>query len=416
FGTGQKFPHTEALDLAILQYFKTSDLKLYGVINKTLISMAEGKLFDDVSGGFFRFCATRDWRAPHTEKLLETNCKLLDNYLNAYLVMNRGIYKEAAQKTVAYLCANMWDEAKQAFWASQDADDDFYQMEEVERRDRKPPHVDRTIHANLNAMAGASFLKAGAVLEDPMLQNMGIAALEFVLNKMYSPERGVYHYFDSSRHILGLLTDQIYLCEALLTAVEYMGINRYLEVIRDLIETIVQKQSSEFGGFYDIPPDRNARGGLRRQNKSILENAVMARVLIRYHFLTFENRYLELAERTLKAFTQDYHLYGYFTAGYARAVDLFFYRPLYVIIMGRRDDPKTTSLRKAATQIYLPSRIVQTIDPEAEPELVERMQFPIGLEPKAYLCLEQSCHAAVDDPDELKTVMLALEGNRAPRH
>ncbi|MBU0754155.1 MAG: DUF255 domain-containing protein [Planctomycetes bacterium] len=414
FGTGQKFPHSEALDFAMVQYFKTNDLKLFGVINKTLKGMAEGQLFDQVGGGFFRYCTTRDWRTPHTEKLLETNVKLLHNYLDAARVMKRDSYRKVAEKTCSYICSELWDKGKKAFYGSQDADDDFYEMEALDRKDRKPPQVDRTIYANLNAMTAGAFFKAGAVLDEPKLQEMAISAIEFVLKHMYTPERGVYHYFDTSRHILGLLADQIYLCDALLHAVEYRGENRYLEVIRDLIDTIVKKQSSDMGGFYDISVDRAAHGGLRRQNKSILENAAMAGVLIRYYYLTFEKSYLNLAERTLKAFSHDYHLYGYFTAGYARAVDLFFYNPIYVIIMGEQHSPKTELLRKSATRLYLPSCIALTIDPKREPDLVERMQFPIGKEPKAYVCLEQACHAAVDDPEGLYNAILELEASRAP--
>jgi len=414
FGTGQKFPHSEALSFTILQHFKTNDIKLYGVTTKTLNGMAESKLFDSVGGGFFRFCATRDWRSPHTEKLLETNVRLLDNYLDAYVVMNRSTYREIAQQTVSYICTHLWDGTNHAFWGSQDADDDYYQMETVDRRDRKPPQVDRTIYTNLNALAASVFFKAGAILDDPLLQQMATSALDFVLEKMYSRNKGVYHYFDTSRHIMGILNDQIFLCHALMRAVEYMGDNKYLDVIHDLIETIIQKQASEEGGFYDITRQRSAHGSLTRQNKSIMENAVMASVLIKYYYLTFDERYLELAEKTLQAFARDYHLYGYFTAGYAEVVDLFFYKPLYVIILGNKEDKVTARLRKAATEIYLPSRIVQTIDPETEPELVERMKFPIGKEPKAYVCLEQSCHAAVDDPDELKNVMTVIDSNRAP--
>jgi uncharacterized protein YyaL (SSP411 family) len=415
FGTGQKFPHSEAIDFALLQYHKTNDLKLFGVINKTLNGMVEGQLFDGVGGGFFRFCATRDWRSPHTEKLLDTNARLLCNYLDAYLVMGREDYRETAQKTASYICSNLWDREHHAFWGSQDADEDYYQLDEVKRKERKPPQADRTIYANLNALAASAFLQGGAVLDAPFLQDMAISSIEFVLNNLYCPERGVYHYYDNSRHIIGILSDQIYLCQALMQAVEYVGENRYLDIIGDLIETIVQKQSATHGGFYDIPQRKTAHGGLKRQNKSILENAVLAGILIRYHYLTFDDSYLKLAERTLKAFALDYHLYGYFTAGYARFVDLYFYKPLYVIIMGNRESPRTVELRKAATQLYMPSRVVQTIDPDTEPELVERMQFPIGLEPKAYVCLEQSCHAAVEDPEELKTVMLNLDANRAPR-
>jgi uncharacterized protein YyaL (SSP411 family) len=415
FGTGQKFAHSEALDFAMVQYFKTNDLKLFGVINKTLTGMAEGRLFDEVDGGFFRFCTTRDWRSPHTEKLLDANIKLMCNYLDAARIMDRESYREVAKKTCSFICSELWDDEKKAFWGSRDADDDYYEMEEIERRDRKPPQADRTIYANLNALAASAFFKAGAVLDEPALQEMALSALEFILNNMYTPERGVYHYYDTSRHILGLLADQIYLCDALLQAVEYMGENRYLDVIRDLIDTIIQKQSSEVGGFYDIPHDRGARGGLRRQNKSILENSAMASVLIRYHYLTFDSSYLQLAERTLRAFAHDYHLYGYFTAGYARAVDLFYYKPIYVVIMGKQDSPKTHLLRKTATQIYLPSCIALTIDPEKEPELVERMRFPIGRDPKAYICLEQACHAAVDDPNDLKNAIQELEQGRKPQ-
>ncbi|MFH1998117.1 MAG: DUF255 domain-containing protein [Planctomycetota bacterium] len=414
FGTGQKFAHSEALDFALLQYFKTNDLKLFGVINKTLTCMAEGKLFDRIDGGFFRFCATRDWRSPHTEKLLETNIKLLNNYLDAARVMDRESYRIVAAKTASYICSNLWDENRKAFWGSRDADNDYYELEGVDRQDRKPPQADRTIYANLNANAASVFLKAGAVLDEPYLQDMAVSAIEFLLQNMYVPERGVYHYFDSTRHILGLLSDQIYLCDALLQAVEYLGENRYLDVIRDLIETIVQKQSSHLGGFYDIPPGHGAHGGLTRQNKSILENAVMASVLIRYHYFTFDDHYLQLAERTLKAFAEDYHLYGYFTAGYAKAVDNFFYKPIYVVIMGKKNSPKTDLLRKTATQLYLPSCIAVTIDPDTEPEMVKQMKFPVGRDPKAYICLEQSCHAAVDDPEELKTAIQDLEASRAP--
>lgn len=414
FGTGQKFPHSEALDFALVQYFKTNDLKLYGVINKTLTGLAEGGLFDEVGGGFFRYCATRDWRSPHTEKLLETNVKLLNNYLDAARIIDRESYRKVAVQTCSFICSELWDEENKAFFGSQDADDDYYELEALYRKDRKPPQVDRTIYAGLNAQAASAFLKAGAVLDEPALQEMALSALEFVLNNMYTPERGVYHYFDTSRHILGLLADQIYLCDALLQAVEYRGENRYLDVIRDLIETIVKKQGSDRGGFYDIPHDRMARGGLRRQNRSILENAAMASVLIRFHSITFDQTYIDLAERTLKAFAHDYHLYGYFTAGYARAVDLFFYKPIYVIIMGDKESPKTELLRQTATKIYLPSCIALSIDPDTEPELVQRMQFPIGKEPKAYICLEQSCRAAVDDPEELQKTILDLEEGRAP--
>src|SRR5262245_7891925 len=68
FGTGQKFPHPEALDFAILRQSERGNPRLREVLEKTLTHMAEGGLHDQVEGGFFRFCRERDWRQPHTEK------------------------------------------------------------------------------------------------------------------------------------------------------------------------------------------------------------------------------------------------------------------------------------------------------------------------------------------------------------
>ncbi|HZM01352.1 MAG TPA: DUF255 domain-containing protein [Planctomycetota bacterium] len=60
FGTGQKFPHPEALDFAILRQSERGNPRLRELLEKTLTRMAEGGLHDRVEGGFFRFCRGRD--------------------------------------------------------------------------------------------------------------------------------------------------------------------------------------------------------------------------------------------------------------------------------------------------------------------------------------------------------------------
>ena len=49
----------------------------------------------------------------------------------------------------------------------------------------------------------------------------------------------------------------------------------------ELVELIREKLESPSGGFYDTAHDPRARGGLRRRNRSILENSVMAEALLR---------------------------------------------------------------------------------------------------------------------------------------
>jgi uncharacterized protein YyaL (SSP411 family) len=225
----------------------------------------------------------------------------------------------------------------------------------------------------------------------------------------------MYHYWDDNRHILGLLTDQIYTARALIHAIQYTGDNDYLHLLEDLIETIVKKQSRAHGGFYDISEDDARFGFLRRRNTSLLENGVMAEVLIRAHCLTGRQDYRELAERTLRAFAADYQLYGYFTAGYARAVELFFHPPIQVFVIGSRGDPRREALLAEAQRTYVASKVVLAIDPEKDAELLETHGFPAGPGPRAFLRLKWSTAAEVGGPEELSRAMIDLEARRSGR-
>ncbi len=415
FGEGQKFPHPEAIDFSIIYFAKTRDPAFQEIVMKTLTAMQEGRLHDDVAGGFFRYCAIRDWQQPHTEKLLESQAGLLRNYLEAYQMSERADFRKVARKILSYLETHLFDPQTGAWFGSQDADDAYYSLTERERLDRKEPRVEPTCYTPSVAMTASALLKAASVFRDDALKQRALGALNFLLERCYSAGRGMYHYFDGKRHILGLLVDQIYTARALLHAIQYTGDNVYLPVVEDLITTIIKKQSATHGGFYDIAEDDAKFGSLRRRQTSLLENGVMAEVLIRTYFMTRERNYMELAERTLKAFAADYQLYGYFTASYARAVELFFHPPVCVVLVGSRAQPAFQRLLTVAQEIFIPSKLILSIDPAEESDLLERHQFPKAAQPTCYLCLQHSCVAEVSDPERLPEEMHKAERGRAAK-
>lgn len=412
FGTGQKFPHPEAIDFAILYYSKTHNPACQELVQKTLTAMQEGRLADAVEGGFFRYCGRRDWHQPHTEKLLETQAGLLRNYLEACQIFERPDFRRTARRILDYMTGHLFDAETGAFFGSQDADDVYYTLDAQERRDRKAPRIEPTCYTPSTAQAISSLLKASAVLEDEKLKSLALGALHFLLERCYSQGKGMYHYFDQNRHILGLLTDQIYMARALIHAIQHTGDNDYLPIIEDLIGTIVKKQAATHGGFYDISEDDATFGSLRRRNKSLLENALMAEVLIRASALTGRDDYFELAGHTLRSFAGDYQLYGYFTAGYARAVELFFHHPIKVVVVGQRDDPVRQEMLQAAQRTYVPSKIILAIDPESEGELLSRHGFPGDAGTVTYLCLRRACLAEVRDASSLPTALVDAEKRR----
>ncbi len=115
--------------------------------------MADGALQAPVEGGSFRFCTGRDWRAPHTEKLLETNAGLLRNYLEAGQLMQRADFIEVGARTVEALRTLFLDPAAGLFHASIDADDEYYSLDGGGRRTRRPPRCDGRFLADSNARA-----------------------------------------------------------------------------------------------------------------------------------------------------------------------------------------------------------------------------------------------------------------------
>ena len=300
FGTGQKFPHSEVIDFVLLRYVKTRDDRVGEVVEQTLNRMAESPLHDPIDGGFFRYSTTRDWRSPHSEKLLESNVGLLRNYLEAYQEFGRDEFRRVAESILHLLTNRLRLESVPAFAGSLDSDDDYYALGAEERSRRELPVLDETVYVNWNAAAVSALYKASSVLDDPTCASMAEETLAFLLEECYDQGRGMYHYYDGGRHILGLLTDQAYTARALLHAAQFTGDRRYLDVAEDLLQILVAKQSSTQGGFFDIRVGAEARGGLRRRNQSILENGLIAEVFLRAHHLTLRDEYLETAERTLR--------------------------------------------------------------------------------------------------------------------
>jgi uncharacterized protein YyaL (SSP411 family) len=96
FGDEPKYPLTAPLELALDVYRETREPAMAHVVEATLDAVGWGGLYDEVDGGFFRYAATRDWRQPHQEKLLDVNASLLRMYVEASETLRRARYRERA--------------------------------------------------------------------------------------------------------------------------------------------------------------------------------------------------------------------------------------------------------------------------------------------------------------------------------
>ncbi len=89
----------------------------------TLTRMAEGGIFDQVGGGFYRYSVDAEWRIPHFEKMLYDNAELLALYARFWQISGDDTYRRVALDTVDWALREMRS-PDGGFFAALDADSD----------------------------------------------------------------------------------------------------------------------------------------------------------------------------------------------------------------------------------------------------------------------------------------------------
>jgi uncharacterized protein YyaL (SSP411 family) len=229
---------------------------------------------------------------------------------------------------------------------------------------------------------------------------------------MFDEKLGVYHYWDGTFHLPGLLSDQVFTLRALTDAAAYFGDARFVDAAVRLAEVLRHRHLSPNGGFYDISHDAPSVKRPARRNRSILENSVLAEAFIKLGLLARDDSYTKTAREALESFTSDFRQYGYYAAGYARGVDLLFHPPLHATIVGNPKDPLAEALRLAALATFIPNRVVDSIDPNEEPERLRQSGLPAREAATVFIAVGRSSYAELTDPDELPSVMGMAERDR----
>lgn len=413
WGKQHKFPHPEAIDLALIRWSQTGDSNMLDLVRRTLRRMQAGQIHDTVEGGFYRYATQPDWSVPHHEKMLSSNAKRLLAYVEAYQALGETSFRTTAEGILAWMHETLLDEGTGAFANSQDADPTYAHLGTREARAAHgAPAVDPTVFTNYNADAVVALLKASVVLERDELREQALRTLSFLMDNLWDARGGMYHYWDGAYNLPGMLTDQAAVLRALVEAMHYAGDNRWLDRARELAGTAIEHLGAADGSFYDTRYDPRARGGLRERETSILDNAALAEVLLRLGHMTREEDLIDRARVALGAFLKDYRRFGHHVAGYGRAVDLLVRPPVHVTVVGPRDADRTRALRLAALGPYVANRIVQTLDPERDAELLARTGLPVPSADevaRAYVDQGQESYAETGRPERLPALMARTE-------
>ncbi len=113
FGDAPKFPHPTQIELLLIAAGNPdptnlgSSKKAMEMADNTLAQMAQGGLFDHLSGGFFRYSVDRKWQIPHFEKMLYDNAQLLCLYCDGYHLFGNKHYANTAKATAQWVITDM---------------------------------------------------------------------------------------------------------------------------------------------------------------------------------------------------------------------------------------------------------------------------------------------------------------------
>ena len=121
FGDAPKFPVPHNLLFLMLYAKHEADADALEMVEKTLLQMRKGGIFDHIGGGFSRYSTDRYFLVPHFEKMLYDNALLLLAFTAAYAMTKRPVYLDTAERTVRYVFREMTS-PDGGFYSAQDAD------------------------------------------------------------------------------------------------------------------------------------------------------------------------------------------------------------------------------------------------------------------------------------------------------
>ncbi|MEO8231707.1 MAG: thioredoxin domain-containing protein [Ignavibacteriota bacterium] len=121
FGNAPKFPSPHNL-LFLLRYWKrNNEPKALEMVEKTLIEMRLGGIYDHLGFGFARYSTDQHWLVPHFEKMLYDQAMLVMAYTETYLATKNKFYKTTAEEILEYVLRDM-THPEDGFYSAEDAD------------------------------------------------------------------------------------------------------------------------------------------------------------------------------------------------------------------------------------------------------------------------------------------------------
>ncbi len=121
FGGAPKFPNPHNLTFLTRWHRRNPGSNAFQMVEKTLLSMRSGGIFDQIGFGFHRYSVDEKWLVPHFEKMLYDQALLALAYTDAFLATGDERYAKVVRQIFEYVTREM-QSPEGGFYCAQDAD------------------------------------------------------------------------------------------------------------------------------------------------------------------------------------------------------------------------------------------------------------------------------------------------------
>ena len=438
----------------------TPDLQALFMATLTLKRMADGGLFDQIGGGFCRYSVDERWEIPHFEKMLYDNGALLSVYAAAAAATGDAQFARVAAATGDFMLRDLRD-AGGAFHASWDADSEGHEglyylwtPEQVRqalppgeadlfighfgldrppnfegrwhliatgdlenpaqlddacarllqvRARRVPPGRDDKILTSWNALAIKGLADAARALDRPDFALAAGEALEYLRREHWRDGRLLATSRRGDVRLDAYLDDHAFLLDAILSLLTQRFEVRWLQFAIALADALLARfEDREHGGFFFTAHDHEQlihRSRSFHDDATPSGNAVAASALLQLGWLLGEPRYLEAAERTLRAAWASLAESPLGQVTMAGALAQYLNPPRMIIMRG---DPEVLTVwRRELQRLWSPDVSVFAIPADTTGLPAALAQKPPRGAAVAYLCQGNTCSAPVDSLTQL---------------
>jgi uncharacterized protein YyaL (SSP411 family) len=277
------------------------------------------------------------------------------------------------------------------------------------RNRRVWPARDEKILTAWNGLAIAGMAGAARLLDRADLIDSAARAVDFLRAHCWFDGRLLAVHKDGRSRFPAYLDDHAFLAWGLLELLQARWHGPWLDWAVELAEALLAHfEDPEAGGFYFTADDHESlilRPKTFGDDATPAGNGMAARVLLRLGFLLAEPRYLDAAERTLRAAWSLLERYPHGHTSLLMALDEYIGPPTVVVLRGAAEDLDVW--RAELDKLYDPRRLVLAV-PSAATGL------PAALSDKrpqaravAYVCRGTTCSAPVETLGDLMRALSA---------